>query len=517
MRAKAMLVAALLWLSGPALAQQVETTVACQEPAVTALAYGIHTTGCSFHSGDTDDEFVLSGDPGTIVRVVVAGTSGGVVPVLQVYFGASTPVPLVDPATGNAVAAPVAFSVPGGIAFAPTQTGDYILVLSEDGHNNVGDYEISIQCAAGACDSDGVLPPDPPPPTVQLDTVTADVISPAVDGDAFAFQAVAGSVLRLVVASGTVAAAAMIEVRGPDGVSLPPAQTSFATPGAVDVSPTLTGLQTLLVFESGYDQTTAYSFSVSCIVGPCDSDLDGFLDPDPIAVGYGATQPPEPERTAGLSTPFDIDAFSFAGAAGTTVRVAIQSVSGSSVGPTFEVRDPSGALVQAASSCPTPCLIDVALGTTGTHRIVVSDTGYDNAGRYQFTLTCQSGTCPVGLPALAPECSGGNVSGCRDNCRLIPDMSQGDVGGVGAAAPADGIGDTCQCGDVSGNGRVTSADATLMTRSLLVPPTATLARPDKCNVNAGNTCSTADAVITTRALLVPPTASILQACSAAFR
>jgi hypothetical protein len=279
----------------------------------------------------------------------------------------------------------------------------------------------------------------------------------------------------------------------------------------------MTGPQTLLVFESGYDQTTAYSFSVSCIVGPCDTDSDGFLDPDPIAVGYVAVQPPEPEKTAGLSTPFDIDAFSFAGAAGTTVGVGFQSVSGSSVAPTFEVRDPSGALVQAAICLTFPCTTNVPLSSAGTHRIVISDTGYDNAGRYQFTLTCQSGTCPAGLPAVAPVCTGGNVSSCRDNCRLIPDMSQADVGGVGAAAPADGIGDTCQCGDVSGNGRVSTADATLITRSLLVPPTATLARPDKCNVNAGNACTTADAVITTRSLLAPPTASILQACSAAFR
>ncbi len=103
-----------------------------------------------------------------------------------------------------------------------------------------------------------------------------------------------------------------------------------------------------------------------------------------------------------------------------------------------------------------------------------------------------------------------------DNCPNFANVDQSDVGGVGAAAPPDGIGDACQCGDVNGNGRVTTADAALITRSLLLPPTATLLNPDHCNVGGSAACTTADAVIVTRSLLVPPTASVQQVCAPAL-
>jgi len=108
---------------------------------------------------------------------------------------------------------------------------------------------------------------------------------------------------------------------------------------------------------------------------------------------------------------------------------------------------------------------------------------------------------------------GDGVPNAGDNCPHFANANQSDIGGIGASSGPDGIGDACQCGDVSGNGRVTTADATLITRSLLVPPTATLARPDLCNVGGSAACSTADAVIVTRALLVPPTATVGQVCA----
>jgi uncharacterized repeat protein (TIGR01451 family) len=108
---------------------------------------------------------------------------------------------------------------------------------------------------------------------------------------------------------------------------------------------------------------------------------------------------------------------------------------------------------------------------------------------------------------------GDGLSDWLDNCPSFANPNQADVGGIGAASGPDGIGDVCQCGDVNGNGRVTTADATIVTRSLLVPPTATLARPDLCNVGGSAGCTTADAVIVTRALLVPPTATVQQVCA----
>jgi hypothetical protein len=120
------------------------------------------------------------------------------------------------------------------------------------------------------------------------------------------------------------------------------------------------------------------------------------------------------------------------------------------------------------------------------------------------------------VSSFPADADGDGIGDVGDNCPHFANANQVDTGGIGASSGPDGIGDACQCGDVSGNGRVTTADATLMTRSLLVPPTATLARPDLCNVGGTTACSTADAVIVTRALLVPPTAVVGQVCAPAL-
>jgi hypothetical protein len=139
----------------------------------------------------------------------------------------------------------------------------------------------------------------------------------------------------------------------------------------------------------------------------------------------------------------------------------------------------------------------------------------NSSGQVLFNATSNNGIQQrIGYYVASPDADSDGVADVDDNCLNEPNPTQSDVGGVGAGSSPDGIGDACQCGDVSGNGFVTTADATLMTRSLLVPPTATLARPDLCNVGGSASCTTADAVIVTRALLVPPTSAVQQVCAA---
>ena len=102
-----------------------------------------------------------------------------------------------------------------------------------------------------------------------------------------------------------------------------------------------------------------------------------------------------------------------------------------------------------------------------------------------------------------------------DNCAFTANPAQTDTGGVGSGSVADGIGDACQCGDVSGDGRVTVNDSVLVTRSLLTPPTATLAKPGLCDVGGSAGCTESDAVVIRRALLTPPTATIAPKCAPA--
>jgi hypothetical protein len=63
-------------------------------------------------------------------------------------------------------------------------------------------------------------------------------------------------------------------------------------------------------------------------------------------------------------------------------------------------------------------------------------------------------------------CTGGENTNCKDNCPYIYNPNQEDTGSV-ASDPPDGVGDACQCGDVTGDGLCNGADATFVTRQAL--------------------------------------------------
>jgi glucose/arabinose dehydrogenase len=119
-----------------------------------------------------------------------------------------------------------------------------------------------------------------------------------------------------------------------------------------------------------------------------------------------------------------------------------------------------------------------------------------------------------GAPGDVP-CATGQFEGCDDNCPFASNPGQEDTAGIGSGSAPDGIGDECQCGDVSGDGVVSSADSVIILRSQLVPPTAVMSRPDLCDVGGSVGCAGADSVIVLRAQLVPPTATIQQVCAPA--
>ena len=115
----------------------------------------------------------------------------------------------------------------------------------------------------------------------------------------------------------------------------------------------------------------------------------------------------------------------------------------------------------------------------------------------------------------APDADSDGIPDGSDNCPGFFNPGQSDTGGIGFGSAPDGIGDDCQCGDVNGSGDVTTSDALIVRRALLVPPTAVMARPDLCDVGGSMACSTADPLIMRRALLVPPTATVVQQCAPA--
>ncbi len=121
------------------------------------------------------------------------------------------------------------------------------------------------------------------------------------------------------------------------------------------------------------------------------------------------------------------------------------------------------------------------------------------------------------------DADGDGIADPVDVCPFAPNgIAQAATPGVGnqTDASGDGIGDACQCGDTSDDGRIDIDDLTALRAYLVDPVGAPLSQPalDKCNVIApGVPCGVAQVVPLARATLpVPLPPGIAQVCPAAI-
>lgn len=82
-----------------------------------------------------------------------------------------------------------------------------------------------------------------------------------------------------------------------------------------------------------------------------------------------------------------------------------------------------------------------------------------------------------------------------DNCPFVSNANQLDTGGLGFTTTPDGIGNVCQCGDITGEGQANDTDASFIKRWALGLPAALFLVPGNCDVNADGKCSGVDATL----------------------
>ena len=116
------------------------------------------------------------------------------------------------------------------------------------------------------------------------------------------------------------------------------------------------------------------------------------------------------------------------------------------------------------------------------------------------------------------DSDGDGVVNQDDNCRHTQNNSQLDLGGV-LTGIADGIGDACQCGDVTDTGQVLGSDVDAI-RELFAGLSGPLAAPQKCNVHGPADggfmdCGLVDVVVLRRGLMLP-TPAVGQLCAPAL-
>jgi hypothetical protein len=92
------------------------------------------------------------------------------------------------------------------------------------------------------------------------------------------------------------------------------------------------------------------------------------------------------------------------------------------------------------------------------------------------------------------------VPDLSDNCPYASNPKQEDNGGLASKLP-DGIGNACQCGDVTGDGRVDGQDATMISRQALGLWAPAFRVPGNCDVTGDKACNGLDATMIKRAAI----------------
>jgi len=107
-----------------------------------------------------------------------------------------------------------------------------------------------------------------------------------------------------------------------------------------------------------------------------------------------------------------------------------------------------------------------------------------------------SARTPIPSPTVT-----GPVADAVDNCPQRANPGQEDTGGI-ANAVADGIGNACQCGDVTANGVVNGQDANAIQRhGLGLASNPLFVAPQNCDVSGNGQCNGQDANAVRRAAL----------------
>ncbi len=161
-------------------------------------------------------------------------------------------------------------------------------------------------------------------------------------------------------------------------------------------------------------------------------------------------------------------------------------------------------------------------GQSRSFTILVGSPRTAAPGRYDFVVDVQDHD---GGPGIGAQVAGaytvaappGDMDGDLwpdelDNCPNRANLSQLDSGGVGLGSGPDGIGDACQCGDVTDDGIVTSVDAIFVNRFALGLAAPGFSVAGKCDVTGDGVCNTIDAIFINRAALSLSAPSFGQNC-----
>ena len=296
---------------------------------------------------DTWEFDANAGDPVTL-RIADTGTSSPSPFDPQIAVSAPSTAP-VGTASGERVAT---------VGFIAPETGTYTVLVSDQGSNNPGSYELHLARVPGA-DEFGLLTTD----LTETETI------PLGDLDTWTFAGTAGEhvTLRIGELSGS-SFDPRIELYDPTGAVVGAETGSSVATAELDL--TLTGTYTVLVRDdtvSGGGDTGTGTYELRFVRVPGSNEhgslTNGGAHVEAITIG-------------------DLDTYTFSADAGdaTTLRVA-RTTSVNNFSPTLELYDPTGALLGSNGGNQNPvATLETTIPTTGTHTVLVRDNRTGTSG-----------------------------------------------------------------------------------------------------------------------------------------
>jgi hypothetical protein len=242
------------------------------------------------------DFFTFNVTPDSEIRLNVISTSGHVDPTVEIRDPTGLLIlnGAIDGATCNNHLCTYSITLPISL----TETGLYSLLVYDNEINESGDYQLSLWCVVGACDSDADGVADGDHINLNFDDETAVTLSPYVDGDIFRFLGAAGDMTRLNVLSTSGHVDPTVEIRDPNGdvlingVGDGASCNNHGCSYTIDLPPLpSTGVYSLLIYDMLTNEVGSSNIGLQCLSGVCDNLAESYSGDNCIDVPNGPLIP----------------------------------------------------------------------------------------------------------------------------------------------------------------------------------------------------------------------------------
>ncbi len=225
---------------------------------------------------DVDGGFyIFNGTAGNAIRFNANATTNGLDATIEVRDPNGTLV-LNGAADSASCAAAFNTTCSFSVDLLLAESGTYSLVIYDGDTNEDGDYQLSVWCVLGECDSDADGLADGDRLLLNYGASSSSVIGPTVDGEFFLFRGTPGDLVEISVDGLTNGLDPTVEVRDPNGTLVldgladgagctAPFNTTCSF--SVELSPAIAGTYSIVFFDGGTDTAGSYNFSLNCLFG----------------------------------------------------------------------------------------------------------------------------------------------------------------------------------------------------------------------------------------------------------